>query len=116
VLGHHWCFYRAPDGDPDEDASLLTSADNFDDCANRGGVRFWRRGGKSGFQLGRFDWRADCEISKIDLVGPKVHRVHSHCRSKREIFVGDPLEGTKLFELWPSKAGWRWRELEEDSN
>jgi hypothetical protein len=115
VLGHYWCFIRASDDDPDQDASLLTSAANFDDCANRGGVRFWRRGDKSGFQLGRFNWRADCKISKIDLVGPKVYRVHSHCRSKREMFVGDPLEGTKLFELWRSKAGLRWRELEEDS-
>jgi hypothetical protein len=109
VLGHYWCFYRAPDDDP----HLIFSADNFDDCANRGGVRFWRRGGKSGFQLGRFDWRADCEISKIDLVG-EVYRVHSYCRAKREMFVGDPLEGAKHFELWRSKTGMHWRELEED--
>jgi hypothetical protein len=109
VLGHYWCFYRAPDDDP----HLIFSADNFDACANRGGVRFWRRGGKSGFQLGRFDWRADCEISKIDLVG-EVYRVHSYSRAKREMFVGDPLEGAKLFELWQSKTGMHWRELEED--
>ena len=46
VFGHYWCFFHAPDDDP----HLIFSADNFDDCANRGGVRFWRRGGKSGFQ------------------------------------------------------------------
>jgi hypothetical protein len=102
-------IFRAPDDDP----HLIFSADNFDACANRGGVRFWRRGGKSGFQLGRFDWRADCEISKIDLVG-EVYRVHSYSRAKREMFVGDPLEGAKLFELWQSKTGMHWRELEED--
>jgi hypothetical protein len=49
IFGHYWCFSRAPDGDPVQNASLLTSADNFDDCANHGGVRFWRRGGKSGY-------------------------------------------------------------------
>jgi hypothetical protein len=115
VLGHYWCFYRAPDDDP----HLIFSADNFDDCANRGGVRFWRHGGKWGFQLGRFDWRSDCEISKIERVpskGPKVYRVHSYCRAKREMFVGDPLEGAKHFELWQSKTGMHWRELEEDRN
>ena len=71
-----------------------------------------------GFQLGRFDWRSDCEISKIERVpskGPKVYRVHSYCRAKREMFVGDPLKGAKLFELWQSKTGLHWRELEEDS-
>jgi hypothetical protein len=115
IFGHYWCLSRAPDGDPVQNASLLTSADNFDDCANHGGVRFWRRGGKSGYQLGRFDWRANCQISKIDLVGSKVYRVHSHCRANRAMFVDDPLEGTKPFELWRSKAGLRWRELEEDS-
>jgi hypothetical protein len=114
VLGHYWCFIRAPDDDPD----LIISDVNFDACANRGGVRFWRRGGKWGFQLGRFDWRADCEISKIERVpskGPKVYRVHSYCRAKREMFVGDPLKGAKLCELWQSKTGLHWRELEEDS-
>src|SRR5262245_44134244 len=54
VLGHCWCFYRAPDDDPDQEASLLEPANNFDECGNHGGVRFWRRGGKSGYQLGRF--------------------------------------------------------------
>jgi hypothetical protein len=110
VFGHYWYFFHAPDDDP----HLIFSADNFDDCANRGGVRFWRRGGKSGFQLGRFDWRADCEISKIDLVG-EVYRVHGYCRAKREMFVGDPLEGAKVFELWQSKTGIHWRELEAES-
>jgi hypothetical protein len=113
VLGHYWCFIRAPDDDP----HLIISDHSFDACANRGGVRFWRRGGKSGFQLGRFDWRADCEISKIERVaskGPNVYRVHSYCRAKREMFIGDPLEGAKHFELWRSKTGMHWRELEED--
>jgi hypothetical protein len=110
VLGHYWCFIRAPDDDP----HLIISDVNFDACANRGGVRFWSRGGKSGFQLGRFNWRADCEISKIDLVGPKVYRVHSYCRAKREMLVGDPLEYALHFELWRSKTGMHWRDLEED--
>jgi hypothetical protein len=77
---------------------------------------FWRRGSKVGFQLGRFDWRADCEIRKIDFVGPNVYRVHSYCRAEREMFVGDPLESAKHFELWQSKTGMHWRELEEQSS
>jgi hypothetical protein len=110
ILGHYWCFSRATDGDPDQNASLLTPADNFDDCGNHGGVRFWRRGG---FQLGRFDWRANCQISKIDLVGQKVYRVYGHCRSNKSMFMGDPLEGNKVFEIWQqSKMELRWRELE----
>jgi hypothetical protein len=121
MLGHYWCFFRAPDGDPDQEASLLEPANNFDDCGNHGGVRFWRRGGKSGYQLGRFDWRADCKISKIERVASKgkvqTYRVHSHCRAHSAKFVGDPpnAEGARLFELWQSEAGLRWRELEEDS-
>jgi hypothetical protein len=31
------------------------------------------------------------------------------------MFVGDPLEGAKHFELWRSKTGMHWRELEEQS-
>lgn len=110
VLGHYWCFSRAPDDDP----WPIRSGDDFGDCANRGGARFWRRGGKWGFQLGRFDWRADCEISKIERVpskGPKVYRVHSYCRAK---WGDDPLERAKVFELWQSKTGMHWGELEED--
>jgi hypothetical protein len=84
-------------------------------CANRGGAHFWQRGGKSGFQLGRFDWRADCEISKIDRLGSK-YRVQSYCHAKREMFVGDPLEFAKHFELWQSKTGMHWRELEEEED
>jgi Bacterial SH3 domain len=113
VFGHYWCFSRAPDGDPDQ-TGLITPADNFDECANHGGVRFWRRGGKSGFQLGRFDWRANCEVSKIELVDPKKYRVHSYCLAARGLFADSPLEGDKIFELWQSEAGLRWRELEEE--
>lgn len=111
VFGHYWCFIRAPEDDP----HLILADDSFDNCANRGGARFWQRGGKSGFQLGRFDWRADCEISKIDRVGSK-YRVHSYCRAKSEMFVGDPLEGAKVFELWQSKTGMHWRALEEEED
>ncbi|HEY7296296.1 MAG TPA: hypothetical protein VH684_00050 [Xanthobacteraceae bacterium] len=76
-------------------------------------VRFRR--GKSSYQLGRFDWRANCQISKIDLVGPKVYRVYGHRRSNDSMFVGDPLEGKKVFEVWrQSKMELRSRELEED--
>ena len=85
MLGY-WCFGVGPNYDPDH-GSLLTSADGFDDCANHGGVRFWRRGGKLRYQLGRFDWRADCKISKIELVGPNVYRVDSHCRANDSMFV-----------------------------
>jgi hypothetical protein len=109
VFGHYWCFFRAPEDDP----HLISPADSFDDCANRGGAHFWRRSGKSGFQLGRFEWRADCEIRKIDLVGTNVYRVHSYCRAKREMFVGDPLKSAKHFELWQSETGMHWRELED---
>ena len=28
------------------------------------------------------------------------------------MFVGDPLEGEKVFEVWRSKTGLHWRELE----
>jgi hypothetical protein len=119
VLGHYWCFSRAPDGNPDQEESLLEPANNFDDCGNHGGVRFWRRGGKSGYQLGRFDWRADCKISKIERVASqgKVQtcRVHSHCN--RVMFPGEPPKATRArhFELWQSEAGLRWRELEAES-
>jgi hypothetical protein len=100
IFGHHWCFFSPPEDDPD----LIISADSFDDCANRGGVRFWQRGGKSGFRLGRFEWRANCEIRKIDLVSPKVYRVHGYCRTDG---------GAMVFEIWQSKTGMHWRELED---
>jgi hypothetical protein len=116
MLGH-WCFSRylqfaTDDIDYDQNVTLLNKTDNFD-CANLGGVRFWQRGGKSGYQIGRFDYRNDCKISKIERVaskGPNVYRVHSHCRDKHRDVAGGPLKGTRLFELWQSKAGLRWRE------
>jgi hypothetical protein len=53
VLGHYWCFSRAPDDDP----WLISSADNFDDCANRGGARFWRRGGATK--------KYECQVTEV---------------------------------------------------
>jgi hypothetical protein len=55
--------------------TMWPDAKGFDECANRGGVRFWRRGSKWGFQLGRCNARADCEIRKITRVGGR-YRVH----------------------------------------
>jgi hypothetical protein len=52
---------------------------------------------------------------RSDRLPLSVYRVHSYCRAKREMFVGDPLEGAKHFELWRSKTGMHWRELEEQS-
>jgi hypothetical protein len=117
MLGGLWCFTRILrfENDSDPNVTLLLRDKNFENCANRGGVRFWRRGGKSGFQLGRFEAREDCKISKIERIaskGSSVYRVHSYCRDE---------EATRflLFELWQSKwqsiEGLRWRELEDDS-
>jgi hypothetical protein len=108
VFGHHWCFSKYY-------PNQIFQSDDFDSCANRGGVRFWRRGGKSGYQLGRFNVRTDCAINKIDLVRQKVYRVHSSC--KRQRLEEDPDEHEpwrEKFELWQSKTGMHWRELEED--
>jgi hypothetical protein len=111
TLHGYWCFFSPP-ADDDLSSDPVTLATSFDDCANRGGVRFQR--GKSSYQFGRFDWRANCQISKIDLVSPKVYRVYSHCRSKEPLFVDDPLEGNRVFEVWQrSKTELRWREIEE---
>jgi hypothetical protein len=111
MLGY-WCFSKDYDGPTDLPGTPLSSVDNFDSCANHGGVRFWQRSGKTTYQLGRFDWRANCKISKIYLVGPTVYRVSSYCRANESMFVGDSLEGPKNFELLQFKEGWRWRELE----
>jgi hypothetical protein len=61
VLGM-WCFHKAYVNDPDPHI-IWPDAKDFDECANCGGVRFWRRGGKSRYELGRFDARTDCEIT-----------------------------------------------------
>jgi hypothetical protein len=40
LLDHHWCFTMGADeGAPDR----IIKDDNFDNCANRGGIRFWRQ-------------------------------------------------------------------------
>jgi len=111
MLGY-WCFSHATtDDDPDQEASVLGQAKNFDDCGNHGGIHL-RKG--RGYQLGRFDWRANCKISAIEVVSktPKTYRVHSYCRANGEVFVGDSTKGTKVFELWRSKAGLRMRDKE----
>src|SRR5262249_4296960 len=65
MLGY-WCFSHATtDDDPDQEASVLEQAKNFDDCGNHGGIHL-RKG--RGYQLGRFDWRANCKISAIEVV------------------------------------------------
>jgi hypothetical protein len=109
MLGY-WCFSHAPTDDPDQEASVLGQAENFDDCGNHGGIHL-RKG--RGYQLGRFDWRADCKISAIEVVSkknPNIYRIYSYCRAHKAMFVGDPTEGTKVFELWQSKAGLRMRD------
>jgi hypothetical protein len=114
VLGH-WCFHKPYENDPDP--HIMFSADNFDDCANRGGVRFWQRGARSGFILGRFEVRWDCQISKINRIGSR-YRVSSYCRlakSDRPDPDGDLQQRQEPhFELWRSKTGMHWRDLEED--
>jgi hypothetical protein len=110
MLGH-WCFTRAhwyANEKIEPDTTPLVSSNAFD-CANLGGVRFWRRGNKSGFQLGRFDWRADCKISKIERIGNK-YRVSADCTSDSE-----PPHETRFFEIWRAKPGLRWRESEKNS-
>jgi hypothetical protein len=106
MFGPVWCFHKPYENDPDP--HIIFAEDNFDACANRGGVRFWRRSGKSGYQLGRFDWRVDCEISKIDLVGRrrKVYRVQSACK------YNDDEPQKYNFKLWRSKTGMHWQDLE----
>jgi hypothetical protein len=111
MLGY-WCFSHATtDDDPDQEASVLEQANNFDACGNHGGIHL--RKGRS-YQLGRFDWRANCKINAIEVVSndPKTYRVYSYCRANGEMFVGDPTRGAKVFELWRSKAGLRMRDKE----
>jgi hypothetical protein len=109
LLDHHWCFTMGADeGAPDR----IIKDDNFDNCANRGGIRFWRQGKKWGYQLGRFEWRADCEITKINRVSG-TYQVHSYCRAKQEMFVGDPLEGDKIFEIWQVGTKMYMRDIEK---
>jgi hypothetical protein len=109
LLDHHWCFTMGADeGAPDR----IIKDDNFDNCANRGGIRFWRQGKKWGYQLDRFEWRADCEITKINRVS-RTYQVHSYCRAKQEMFVGDPLEGDKIFEIWQAGTKMYMRDIEK---
>jgi hypothetical protein len=120
LLGY-WCFTRAhwyPDEKIEPDITPLVRSNAFN-CANLGGVRFWRRGNKSGFQLGRFDWRADCKISKIERVvsnDQTAYRLYSHCRAERSMFVSDtpgPVEEDRSFELWQANqdcVGENWKQ------
>ncbi len=119
MLGY-WCFTRAhwyPDEKIEPDTTPLVRSNAFN-CANLGGVRFWRRGNKSAFQLGRFEWRADCKISKIERIENK-YRVSADCTADRDIFyTGEdsqkPQHETRIFEIWRAKPGLRWRENEYD--
>ena len=94
VLGS-WCFGWAPP------RNALWRARNFDDCGNRGGIRFSNR--NRSFEQGRFDWRASCEITSIKLIATK-YRVSSYCHANGPMFVGDPVEGLKVFDVWRSKG------------
>src|SRR5262249_30248511 len=69
-----------------------------------------RRGSKWGFQLGRFNARADCEIRKVTRVGRL--RVLGYCQPDPDNDLRQP-DG-RHFELWRSKTGMHWRDLEED--
>jgi hypothetical protein len=121
MLGY-WCFARArwfPDEEFEPDTMPLLRDDSFDGCGNKGGVRFWRHGSKTNLQFGRFEWRADCKISKIERIGSK-NRVSADCTADRDIFyTGEdsqkPQHETRFFEIWRAKPGLRWRELEENS-
>ena len=97
-----WCFHKAYVNDPDPHI-IWPDAKDFDECANRGGIRFWKRGGKWGYELGRFDARTDCEITKVVRTRSNVYRVRSRC-----------LDRSEHFKLWRSKTGMHWRDLEED--
>jgi hypothetical protein len=94
VLGS-WCFGWAPP------RNALWRARNFDDCGNRGGIRF--SNSNRSFEQGRFDWRASCEITSIKLIATK-YRVSSYCHANGPMFVGDPVEGPKVFDVWRSKG------------
>jgi len=64
MLGY-WCFFQVTtDNDPDQEGSVLEQAKNFDDCGNHGGIHL--RKGRV-YQLGRFDWRANCKIDAIEI-------------------------------------------------
>jgi hypothetical protein len=111
TLHGYWCFFSPP-ADDDLSSDPVTLATSFGDCANKGGVRFQR--GKSSYQFGRFDWRANCQISKIDLVGPKVYRVHSRCRGRDLDDLDKMVFEERVFEVWrQSKTELRWREIED---
>src|SRR5262249_51382404 len=90
-----WCFGWAPP------RNALWRARNFDDCGNRGGIRFSNR--SRSFEQGRFEWRARCDITSIKLIATK-YRVSSYCHANGPMFVGDPDEGPKVFDLWRSKG------------
>jgi hypothetical protein len=121
MLGY-WCFTRAhyyPDEEFEPDTAPLVRARSFDGCANNGGARFWRHGSKTNLQFGRFEWRADCKISKIERIENK-YRVSADCTADRAIFyTGEdsqkPQHETRFFEIWRAKPGLRWRESEFDS-
>jgi hypothetical protein len=106
ALVGNWCFHKPYDNDPDP-YIMWPDAKDFDECANRGGVRFWRRGGKWGYQLGRFEQRIDCEIRKVTRVGRR-YRVLGYCQPDPDLQKPDE----RHFELWQSKTGMHWRELE----
>jgi hypothetical protein len=117
MLGY-WCFTRShwyPEENIEPDTTPLVRSNAFN-CANLGGVRFWRHGSKTNLQFGRFEWRADCKISKIERIGNK-YRVSADCTADRDIFyTGEdsqkPQPETRFFEIWRAKPGLRWRESE----
>jgi hypothetical protein len=111
LLGN-WCFHKPYDNDPDP-YIMWPDAKDFDECANRGGVRFWRRGSKWGFQLGRINARADCEIRKVTRVGRR-YRVLGYCQPDPDDELQQPDE--RHFELWQSKTGMHWRDLGEEED
>ena len=58
MLGY-WCFDFVKS---EEDRSYLWKDEDLDACGNHGGMQLLR----SSYVLGRFEWRAYCDIAKIE--------------------------------------------------
>jgi hypothetical protein len=81
MLGY-WCFNKhatwALDGfaeDGTDNRSIYSRAKNFDECANRGGMRL----SQSRYVVGRFEAREYCKIEKIKRVRAGAYLIQTTC-------------------------------------
>ena len=75
MLGY-WCFDFVKS---EEDRSYLWKDEDLDACGNHGGMQLLR----SSYVLGRFEWRAYCDIAKIEKIAD-VYIVHANCMEDNE--------------------------------